>query len=105
MAAKPRLSCWSQFCPYCCGLLTSPTRLEPKTAAATTAATAIAVLASALRTGTAVRPCPGSNAIRVPTPPVTVPVRVSAPASQDGRADRGAGQAAGDPAAPVELRA
>ena len=39
--------------------------------------------ARALRTGTAVRPRPGSNAIATPTPPVTEPARVSAPPIRD----------------------
>ena len=51
-----RSSCWAQFCPYECGVPTSPRKLAPKTTAATTAATASAVPATALRTGTAVRP-------------------------------------------------
>ena len=41
--------------------------------------------ARALRTGTAVLPWPGSNAIATPAPPVTDPAWVSAAASRDGR--------------------
>ena len=57
-------------------------------AAATTAATATIVPASALRTGTAVRPRPGSNAIRTPMLPGTDPASPSADPSRDGRAGR-----------------
>ncbi len=58
----------------------------PKTRAATTAPTASMVAPSAPRTGTAVRPRPGSNAIWVPMAVVTTPARDSIPASRDGRA-------------------
>ena len=51
----------------------------PKTAAAVSAMTAMTLAARALRTGTAVLPWPGSNAIATPTPPVTDPLLVSAP--------------------------
>ena len=81
-----RSSSWFQFCPYWCGLPTRVIRLAPNTAAATTAATATIVPASALRTGTAVRPRPGSNAIRTPMLPATDPARPSADPSRDGRA-------------------
>ena len=64
---------------------TSAARLAPKTAAATSAASAITLPARALRTGTAVLPFPGSNAIRTPMPLVTGPADVSAAASSDGR--------------------
>ena len=47
-------------------MLTSAIRLVPKTSAATTAAIATVVPARALRTGTAVRPWPGSNTICTP---------------------------------------
>ena len=60
---------------------TSPTRLAPNTAAAITAVTAMAVPARALRTGTAVRPRPASNAIRTPIAPDTAPVLPSSLAS------------------------
>ena len=83
---NPRSSSWVQFCPYWWGLLTRAIRLVPNTAAAVTAATATMVPASALRTGTAVRPRPGSNAIRTPMAPGTDPARPSADPSRDGRA-------------------
>jgi hypothetical protein len=57
------------------GVPTMVISLVPKTTAATTAATATIVPATALRTGTAVRPRPGSNAIRTPTLPGTDPAR------------------------------
>jgi len=68
---------WAQSCPYRCGLVVKPTKLVPKTKAATTATTAAVVAARALRTGTAVRPRPGSNAICTPMPPVVDPVTLS----------------------------
>ena len=83
----------SQFAPYLAGVVTRPTRVVPKTAAPTSAAMAMVVPVSALRTGTAVRPRPGSNAIRMPMPVVTGPADVSAVASKDGRARRVAGMA------------
>src|ERR1700684_1273992 len=60
--------------------------LVPKTSAATTAVIATVVPTSALRTGTAVRPRPGSNAIRTPAAPGTDPARPRADPSRDGRA-------------------
>ena len=63
-------------------------RLVPKTTAATTAATATITPATALRTGTAVRPRPGSNAIRTPTLPGTDPASPATRASRDGRPRR-----------------
>ncbi len=98
--AKPIFSSASQFAPYRAGVLTRPTRLVPKTAAATSAAMAMVVPASALRTGTAVRPRPGSNAIRMPSPVVTGPAAVSAVISGDGRVRPAVGSATtGGPAA------
>ena len=78
-----RSSCWAQFCPYRCGVPTSPRKLAPKTMAATTAATATVVPTRALRTGTAVRPCPGSNAIRTPRLPGTDPASPSSGPSRE----------------------
>src|SRR6202167_1908656 len=60
--------------------------LVPKTSAATTAVIATVVPTSALRTGTAVRPRPGSNAIRTPAAPGTDPARPRADPSRDGGA-------------------
>ena len=80
---------WVQFCPYRCGTPTRPSRLAPNTAAATTAATATTVPASALRTGTAVRPRPGSSAIRTPIPPVSDPAMPSAEPSREARTGLG----------------
>jgi hypothetical protein len=68
----------------------------PKTMAATTAATAAVVPTRAPRTGTALRPCPGSNAIRTPKLPGTEPASPSAEASREERT--GAGSAS--PSAP-----
>ena len=79
-------------------------RLAPKTAAAASAATAMTLPASALRTGTAVLPWPGSNAIATPAPPVTDPAWVSAAASRDGRACRAAAGSA-TPRGPCACRA
>ena len=53
---------------------------------------ATTVPARALRTGTAVRPRPGSSAIRTPMPLVTGPADVSVPASKDGRVGPAAGR-------------
>ena len=53
---------------------------------------ATTVPARALRTGTAVRPRPGSSAIRAPMPLVTGPADVSVAASQDGRVRAPAGR-------------
>src|SRR4051812_37366650 len=77
-APNPRSSSRLQFCPYRCGVLTRAVRLLPKTSAAVTAVTATVMAASALRTGTAVRPYPRSNAIRSPILAVTEPDRPSA---------------------------
>ncbi len=52
-------------------------KLAPKTAAVITAATATIMPDRALRTGTAVRPRPGSRAIRTPIPAVTGSARAS----------------------------
>ena len=57
--------------------------------AATTAATATVVPTRALRTGTAVRPWPGSNAIRTPRLPGTDPASPSAGPSREVRRRRG----------------
>ena len=62
---------------------TSARKLAPKTIAATTAATATVVPTRALRTGTAVRPWPGSNAIRTPRAAGTEPPSPSAGPSRD----------------------
>ena len=95
-----------QFWPYRCGMLTRPSRLVPKTAAATTATTATMVPAIALRTGTAVRPCPGSRAIRAPRPPVTEPALPSARASRDTRCGpAGSATLGGPPATPAARQA
>ena len=59
--------------------------------------------ARALRTGTAVLPWPGSNAIATPAPPVTDPAWVSAAASRDGRDCRAVGSAT--PRGPCAWRA
>ena len=59
--------------------------------------------ARALRTGTAVLPWPGSNAIATPAPPVTDPAWVSAAASRDGRDCRAVGSAT--PSGPCAWRA
>ena len=83
---KFRSSSWAQFCPYRCGVPTRAIRLVAKVTAAATAAIATVVPARALRTGTAVRPRPGSNAIRTPTLPVTEPSLVSTGPSREARA-------------------
>ena len=72
-------------------------RLAPKTSAATTAATATAVPVSALRTGTALRPRPGSKAIRAPIAAVGAPPR---PASAAASRDRAAGSGCPEPRLP-----
>ena len=90
---KPRSVIASQFCPYARGVPRRPTRLAPKTPAATTAATAMTLPARAERTGTAVRPRPGSKAMRTPTAPGTDAVLLSSAASRDGRPRRGPGSA------------
>ena len=64
---------------------TSRVRFAPNVTAATTAVTASTVPTIALRTGTAVRPRPGSSAMR--TPVATVggrPARVAASPSREG---------------------
>ena len=61
-------------------------RFAPNVNAAVTASTDSVVPASAARTGTAVRPRPGSTANRTPADMVTgAPAPASHPASQDGR--------------------
>ena len=60
-------------------------RLLPNTPAAVTAAAATAMAASAVRTGTAVRPWPRSKAICTPIPPATEPATPSAVPSREGR--------------------
>jgi hypothetical protein len=61
----------SQRFPYRGGLLTRCSRFAPKVSAAVTASRDSTVPAKALRTGTAVRPRPGSSASRMPTAAVT----------------------------------
>ena len=56
----------SQSCPYSRGVSTSRSRFAPNVAAPATAATATARPSTALRTGTAARPLPGSSANRIP---------------------------------------
>ena len=82
---NPRSSTWAQFCPYRCGVPTRPIRLAPKTRAASPDATATVVPTRALRTGTAVRPWPGSKAIRTPIPPVTDPAPPSSEPTRETR--------------------
>jgi hypothetical protein len=69
-------------------VLTRVIRLAPKTRAAARDARVNAVAASELRTGTALRPRPGSNAIRTPMPPVTDPATANACASREPRSRR-----------------
>ena len=69
-------------------------KLVPNTPAASTAATAIVVATSALRTGTAVFPWPGWNAMRAPTLAVTEPASARAgPCQGPGRGEGGSGNA------------
>jgi hypothetical protein len=53
--------------PYSRGLVSRCPRLAEKTSAPVSAATPTTALATMLRTGTAVRPAPGCNAIRMPS--------------------------------------
>ena len=76
---------------------TSPRKLAPKTTAPTTAATASMVPASALRTGTALRPRPASKAIRTPRLPGTEP---ASPRAADSRESRTGAAGPSSPGAP-----
>src|SRR5437763_5118387 len=77
---------YCQPTPYRRGVSTRWLRLAPNVMEATSAATEMAAPTSALRTGVAVRPRPGSSALRTPATAVGAsPARAHAPAPAEGR--------------------